>query len=104
VVSHGRDHNEAEREEGRKGSSSRVGDEPPPKWAGVVITGVFMVVGVALAAVGVGLMPADPPAGAFVTGAGVLLFFVAGEGVSRTLGSARPDWWPEHFLNLEGVR
>jgi hypothetical protein len=56
-----------------------------------------------MAFIGIGLIPEDPPAGAFIAGSGGLLFFVGGEIVSDTLGDARPDWWPEQFLNFEGA-
>ena len=57
---------------------------------GVLWGGVITVVGIAL-------MPGDPPAGLFITAAGLLLAVFSADFGYQSLGDLRPPSWPKHI-------
>ncbi|GAB4543603.1 MAG: hypothetical protein Fur002_15930 [Anaerolineales bacterium] len=68
-------------------------------WVGIIFGSVFVIVGVAMVFIGLGLGAELEPGGFFIAGAGSLLAAIGAEIVTQSLGTLRPSWWPEHILN-----
>ena len=87
-------------------SNNRLNNEPPPPSAerlviGTVGGGILLIAGIAILAIGVGLFAEDPPAGAFIAGAGAVLAALSVEVIYYTWRPLLPNSWPKHiFLNI----
>jgi hypothetical protein len=84
--------------------NNQIKAEPPPSTArlivGTVGGGILLIAGIAVLAIGIGLFPEDPPAGAFIGGAGAVLAALSIEVIYYTWRPLLPASWPKHiFLN-----
>lgn len=65
---------------------------------GTIAGGVLLVDGVSTFAIGVGLFFEDPPARAFIAGAGVVLTVLSAEVLYQAWRPALPNSWPDHII------
>jgi hypothetical protein len=78
--------------------SSSNGPNWPKIVVGTVAFGILLVGGVAILAIGIGLIAEDPPAGAFIGAGGAVLTALAIEGLYQTWDPLLPSTWPDHLI------
>lgn len=89
---------------GQKWPDKSQSDPEPVKPIGIIIGGSLVLIGAIMTGIGIALIPEEPPAGAFVSGAGVILAALGLEVITQSLGDLRPSWWPEHIINVRAFR